>query len=351
MEEKNIVDNRKYDKLVYGIVKKYSGSNAWWITYCEPIFEFEPSTGSRVNQMITTCKEELEGKKYIFKGYNGENVVVDDCIIYTLKNALEEEHGRTCLYKINNEFLGLMVSEYMQNYIKKDLLKRLETNNYEGQLLETLRSNKLFNNMSKEEIIMLLDELEKTDGEKEKYVTSRNGRAEFIKFYLYKIGGKNIMDALIEKYGLEKFACHILETNGLSGSAGYYWGRGVNKSDLTETMMVAIYAQLKRFDEKLAKGFGEIVQQIPYLTATDFINTFYKYIESYIGQNVEIEPVSQEQFLAGLFSVLKNNISDEEQIEMSNNMKENFINSINLDSRRNDYDEDDDYRYGYRHRY
>lgn len=386
-----------FKDLLHQTVKSYdSRFSCGWYSCCCSVSEFEPESGARVESTIKDISSLLEGKTYKSKYCDGSDFEVDDCIIYLIKHVLGREHRRTNLYKINSNFLGFMVSEYIQNYIKNELLRRLESYNYDGQLLESLRSDKLISDFLKDEIIMLLDELEKTDGAKnemkmlrnalekpdreedkiimllselektygakdkiielrnelektdyeeykiawlldelektyeikDKYVTSINGMAAFMKFYLFKLGGKNIMDALIQKYGLNDFACHILETNGLCGSAGYYWGRGVNKSDLSQDMMVSIYAQLKKFDEKMAVGFAELVKKLPLLTASDFITAYYKYMESYVGKNVEIEPVSQIQYILGFLTPKTNKTDGQRE---SDQMKESFIRSVELD--------------------
>lgn len=295
--------------------------------------DFEPE---RSEKLESTIKELFEGKMYKAESNdNNENCI--DCIIYLTKHALGGEYRRTKLYKINKFYLGFMVSEHTQNYIKNELLKKLESYNCKGELLETLKSNKLISNFSKNEIKMLLEEL-KNNEEGEERVTSINDRTEFMKFYLFKLGGKNIMDALIEKYGLKDFACHILETNGLYGNAGYYSGRGVTESDLTGTMLTSIYAQLKSFDEKMATGFIELVKNIQLLTASNFIKAYYSYISSYTGEKLETEIPSKIQYTIGLLTEYKNNMTiDDKQQILSNQIKHSFIKSVGSYNNKDSY--------------
>lgn len=79
------------------------------------------------------------------------------------------------------------------------------------------------------------------------------------------------MQKTMDNYDLGK---KVLFECGLNPRASFYLGRGVNRADLNEDVLINMFVQLLKIDLDYASQFVEMVKQMDTLGATEFINSF-----------------------------------------------------------------------------
>ena len=258
-----------------------------------------------------------------------------DCAVSFIRRLLDRDYGRSIVYNYRDGAKEFIASKYLSDYFKNSI-KQLADND-EVEIKEILESNKLVSEMTCEELTSIYSFIKDkyTDLDKDNI---DNVASCFIT-YLHKLESKDISLFFKNNFSCYYLSEHILNTSGLSTRASYYSGRGVNYGDLNEENLVSIFEKLLKIDVEYAFNFVQMVQNMKTLGATEFITSFkgfaangFKNKDYNISEsNVSLDGVyDDERFVVALasFGSLFDSHSENMQVNMSNNIKRNFIHQI-----------------------
>lgn len=240
-----------------------------------------------IEEKIDSMRSEEEiievHKKLIGKSCKSDYYEIKDCGVEFIKKLLSRDWGRSIVYYYSQGANNFINSKYLSDYFKNSIKELLSNEELSEETINVLNSDKLINDMTEEEIKLInsyiSDFYEKTEREK---ITNIAGA--FIS-YLYKLNGKGVISFIKNNISNTCLASNILLTSGLLDRASYYSGRGVNRGDLSERNLDAIFEKLLKFDKNYAIQFARMIKKMKTLGATEFIDTFMNF--AYTGFNLD----------------------------------------------------------------
>ncbi len=285
-----------------------------------------------------TEKELIQAhKKLIGKTCKNRYYEVKDCGVKFIEDFLFRDWGRSLVYVYSNGAEKFTQSKYLSDYFKSSIKELLESENISDEVKSAINSDKLFNDMSEEEIKAIYSSIQ--DFYKKASPRPVN-IADYIMFYLYKLDGKGVTSFIKNNVNSRDLASHILCTCGLNDRASYYSGRGVNYSDLSGNNLVAIFNKLLKLDKNYAIEFVEMVKQMKTLGATEFINSFMNFAANGFktenlqldDSNISVDGLYDETrdtaaFVSILTAMSRGNDMNH-QVYASNEMKNSFISRV-----------------------
>ena len=152
--------------------------------------------------------------------------------------------------------------------------------NNSKELTELLNSEKQINDYSKEEInkiMKLLITISNPLPDKERY--DYGALCYTLETYLFVLDGKGPIEYIKEEYGKE-LPKAILDKSNLSSRASYYSGYGVDTTLLGERHLFSIYKKFVKYYPDKTEEFAKLVDSIPKLTPTEFINNYFLFVEN-----------------------------------------------------------------------
>lgn len=173
--------------------------------------------------------------------------------------------------RINNALFHEELSERDKLYLEEfQGTEKYEIS--EKNFLETfLGSNRCLNDLSAEELNIVMTELRK-------YNNRHNRHDKYLYSSMFKflfnsnsLGTKDYLNKYENSLDVAK---QILSTSGLNSRADYYSGRGVNYGDLNDTHLTEIFKKLCHLDPRKAVAMLQLVDSLKTLGATEFINSF-----------------------------------------------------------------------------
>ena len=239
---------------------------------------------------------------------------IKDCGVEFIEEFLSRDWGRTIVYQYSSGAKIFIQSKYLSDYFKNSIKELLSTQELSDEVKNALNSDKLINDMSEEELKSICSSINVFYKNSEQKTVNIAGS---IMSFLYKLNGKGVMAYIKNNVSNDSLAEDILRTSGLCDRASYYPRRGVNRGDLNEGNLVAIFRKLLKIDQNYAIEFVEMVKQMETLGATEFINSFKKF--------------AKNGFKLDNFKVDDDNISLSDrayQISASEKMKDEFISRI-----------------------
>lgn len=287
----------------------------------------------------------------IGKSCKSDYFEVKDCGESFICKLLTVDHGRSIVYKYKEGALEFIQSKYLSDYFKASIKKLLSNEALTNDVLNALNNDKALNDMSEEEILSIflaLKEFMAEAQDKEKIIF-----ADSFMSLLYKLNGPGVVSFIKNNINSKDIAKQILSTSGLNSRSSFYSGRGVNRGDLNERNLFAIFKKLYNLDESYATNFIEMVRRMKTLGATEFINSFmnfaasgFKFNSSSIeGSNVSFNGVygAERDLLA--YTAVKTTFSSgrdkEHDIMVSEQMKDTFTLLVNKFHESPDFDFDE----------
>ncbi len=196
------------------------------------------------------------------------------------------EFLRTIFNRTESDYAGgfteedeeFLKSDYLSEELKKEINNKLKNNSKE--LTELLNSEKQINDFSKEEInkiMKLLITISNPLPDKERY--DYGALCYTLETYLFVLDGKGPIEYIKEEYGKE-LPKAILDKSNLSSRASYYSGYGVDTTLLGERHLFSIYKKFVKYYPDKTEEFVKLVDSIPKLTPTEFINNYFLFVEN-----------------------------------------------------------------------
>lgn len=248
--EKKIISEEKYDKLKEKI--RYDAKD--------------------INELINIY-DYLKDKKA--KYYNG---IHENAHLSFLESLLfKTESDRLSGYsEVDEEFLK---SEYLSKELKNEIYDRIKNYNCPSDLVNLLNGEKLINDFSKEEIKQIMN-YDIPDDNKEKY----NYFCHLINNYLFVLDGTGVVEYIKELYK-EQLPIVMLRKSNVVTRSSYYSGYGVDYSLLGQRHLFSLYKKFVKYYPDKAEEFEKLVNYIPRLTATEFINNYNEFINNGLDSN------------------------------------------------------------------
>ena len=305
--------------------------------YIEMNYDDYKKIESKIDSMKT--EEELieTHKKLIGKTCKSHYYEIKDCGVEFIEEFLSRDWGRTIDYQYSSGAKKFIQSKYLSDYFKNSIKELLSTQELSDEVKNALNSDKLINDMSEEEIKSICSSINDFYKNSEQKIVNIAGS---IKSFLYKLNGKGVMAYIKNNVSNDSLAIDILRTSGLCDRASYYSGRGVNRGDLNERNLVAIFRKLLKIDQNYAIEFVEMVKQMETLGATEFINSFKKFAKNGFklenfkvdDDNISLDGLYGQQRDAVAFISLLDTMSrgsdSAYQTSASEEMKDEFISKI-----------------------
>ncbi len=304
--EKEVISENKYDKL------------------CEKI-----RYGAKdINELIDIYNY-LKDKKV--KDYSG---IHENAHLFFLDGLLfktESDRG-SGFSEVDEEFFK---SEYLSKELKSEIYNRLKNYNCSYDLIELLNGEKLINDFTKEEIEQIMN-YDIPDDNKKDY----SYFCYFIDDYLFTLDGEGVVEYIKETYN-KKLPIIMLEKSNVITRASYYSGYGVDYSILGERHLFSLYKKFVKYYPDKAEEFVKLVNYIPRITATEFINNYNEFINNGFDSdfifkkgNISIDGVyNQARDFVGtvsLFSLLGESKSVKE-VEVEKDFERRMNDSIKKD--------------------
>ena len=208
-----------------------------------------------------SCEELIKTHKDLCNKmfYNADDLLVNcGSYFYDIGLAMTIDEGFKGLLK--DEFFK---SAYVSNYVKEGIRKLLEEKNVTGKVINLLKSDKLLNDMSYSELMLIFSTMIKNNVSSYTFVQT-----------LFRLDGEGVKKLVLRKELRGKLLRYLLNSCGLSDRAEYYSGRGVNIGDLDANNLLRIHAKLKRINPNYTVAFYDLVNAMPTLGATEFIRSF-----------------------------------------------------------------------------
>lgn len=276
-------------------------------------------------------------KRLIGKTCKNDYYDIKDCGVKFIYNVLCRDWGRSMVYHYSKGASNFIDSKYLSDYFKTSIKELLASENINDEVKNAINSDKLFNDMSEEEIKAIYSSIQDFYKKAEERPTNV---ANFIMLYLYKLDGKGVTSFIKNNVDHRDLASHILRTCGLNDRASYYSGRGVNYSDLSDGNLVAIFRKLLKLDKNYAIEFVEMVKQMKTLGATEFINSFMNFaVNDFKSENLKTEDsnvsldglhdeVRDNAAFASILSIMSRGNDTYYQTTATEEMKNSFISRI-----------------------
>lgn len=297
------------------------------------IYEFE----SRIDSMTT--KEELieSHKGLVGKSCERDYYVNKDYGIIFIDRFLSRDRGRSIVYHYSKGAKEFINSKYLSDYFKTIIREFLSSEKISDEVLNTINSDKLINDMSEEELSGIYSSIKNMNGKSNNEIEYM---ADLLLSLLFKLNGKGVMSFIKNNLNNEDLASRILLTSGMMNRGSFYSGRGVNLGDLNEENLIEIFIKLLKIDQNYASEFVEMVKQMKTLGATEFVNTFMNFANNgFKSNNLEIDDnnVSLDGLydsarniaaLASIISMMSRGDDMNYQIKTSERIKQYFIMGI-----------------------
>lgn len=287
---------------------------------------------------MTTEEELIEThRKLVGKTCKCDYYEIKDCGVEFIRKFLLRDWGRTIIYHYSQGAEKFMQSKYLSDYFKTSIKELLSSQELSDEIINTLNSDKLINDMSEEELKCIYSSID--DFYKNSYKKIVNIAGSILSF-LYKLNGNGVVSFIKNNISNNALASHILLTSGLNDRASYYSGRGVNYGDLNEKNLIAIFGKLLKLDPSYATEFVEMVKQMKTLGATEFINSFMNFAnngfklenlkteDSNISLNRLYGQARDTVAFVSIFSTMIRGNDIDYQIIASEHMKLSFISKI-----------------------
>lgn len=287
---------------------------------------------------MTSDKQLIEAhKKLIGKTCKDDCYEIKDCGVQYIYKFLSRDWGRSLVCRYSNGAEKFMHSKYLSDYFKASIRKLLSTETLSDEVKDAINSDKLFNDMSEEELSVICSAVQNFYKKIEQRPVNI---ASSIMLYLYKLDGEGVISFIKNNVDRRELASHILRTCGLNDRASYYSGRGVNHSDLSEKNLIAIFKKLLKLDKNYAIEFVKMIKQMKTLGATEFINSFMNFATNdFKSNNLKIEDSNisldglhdqarDNAAFASILSIMGRGNDMYYQTTASEEMKSSFMSSI-----------------------
>lgn len=161
---------------------------------------------------------------------------------------------------------GFFKSKHVSEYVKKGIRAELEKKNVIDNAIDLLKSDKLLNDMSCSELSSIYS------------VMNDNGIStyEFLQT-LFRLDGNGVKEFITKKEFNSELSSYILQSSGLSDRSSLYSGRGVNIGDLNSDKLLRMHAKLRRINPNYLVSFYDLIDSMPTLGATEFIESFQNF--------------------------------------------------------------------------
>jgi len=293
---------------------------------------------TRIESEIDSMSEEeliKNHKKLIGVSCKCDYWETKDCGVEFISKFLSRDWGRTIVYHYSQEAKKFIQSKYLSNYFKSSIKALLSDKDLDPEVLNTLNSDKIINDMSEKELLSISSAIRNFYAESTR--TEEPNVSNYLMSLLYKLDGSGVTSFIKNNVNKRDLASYILLTSGLNDRASYYSGRGVNYGDLNENNLVAIFNKLLKIDVDYATNFVEMVSKMKTLGATEFINTFMNFaINDFKVDALNLEPnnvsldgvYGEARGIIGsisIFSIMGRGNDQDYQIWASEQMKNSFM--------------------------
>lgn len=307
---------------------------------------------SRIDSM--TSEEQLieTHKQLIGSSFKSDYWKVNDCGVEFIGKFLSRDWGRSIVYHYSQGAQDFIHSKYLSDYFKNSIKELLLEENVSDEILSILNSDKLINDMTEEEILLIHSAIK--DFYRKSTDLDKDNVANYFMSFLYKLNGKGVVSYIKNNVNNNDLASRILTTSGLNDRASFYSGRGVNYGDLSDKNLEEIFRKLLKIDLDYAMNFIDMVRQMKTLGATEFINSFKRFasndfksdLSNVEDSNVSLDGVYDEArdviAFSSIFSLMSRGNDQDYQTRASEQMKNVFISRIKPILKSIDIDLDDD---------
>lgn len=306
------------------------------------------------NEMERMTTEELIKVHKSLIGKKIDYYEIEDCSVDFVRKLIDLDWGRTIAYKYSDDLNEFIQSKYLSDYIKTSIKELLSNEKLSNVVLNALNSDKLINDMTEKEIKSICLALKDFSNKREKEYAGKffmpTTIASVFKPYIFKLDGEGIKSFIKNDIPKEELASRILDTSGLNPRSSYYSGRGVNRGDLNETMLVSIFEKLLKLDKNYANEFVEMVKKMKTLGATEFIDSFIIFVargfdskkfkpqDNNFSLNGVYGDARYSVAIASLFAAMSNSHDSVSQDYATREIKSAFIRNIELMMKKNDPD-------------
>ncbi len=306
---------------------------------------------SGIDSMINTEELIETHKQLVGNSSKSDYYEVKDCGVEFIKNLLSRDWGRTIVYHYSQGAQDFIHSKYLSDYFKNSIKELLLDEDLSDEVLSILNSDKVVNDMSDAEILLIHSAIKDFYHKSTNY--EKDNVANYFMSFLYKLNGKGVASYIKNNVNNNDLASHILTTSGLNDRASYYSGRGVNYGDLSDKNLEEIFRKLLKIDLDYAMNFIDMVRQMKTLGATEFINSFMRFasndfksdISNIEDSNVSLDGVYDEArdmvAFSSIFSLMSRGNDQDYQTRASEQMKKAFLSRIKPVLKSIDIDLDD----------
>ncbi len=293
---------------------------------------------SGIDSMINTEELIETHKQLVGNSSKSDYYEVKDCGVEFIKKLLSRDWGRTIVYHYSQGAQDFIHSKYLSDYFKNSIKELLLDEDLSDEVLSILNSDKVVNDMSEAEILLIHSAIKDFYHKSTNY--EKDNVANYFMSFLYKLNGKGVVSYIKNNVNNNDLASHILTTSGLNDRASYYSGRGVNYGDLSDKNLEEMFRKLLKIDLDYAMNFIDMVRQMKTLGATEFINSFMSFasndfksdISNIEDSNVSLDGVYDEArdmvAFSSIFSLMSRGNDQDYQTRASEQMKKAFLSRI-----------------------